>query len=123
MKNTTRNTKSTTISASFEEDVEKRIVDLSKINPISNFDDFESRLSEGRDLAALLKELVCPSWLEQPWYSGSKKIIAPFTCDNLSHEARQGLGWVAMRVESTLMECYQALYGDAAKVDKSEVTK
>jgi hypothetical protein len=120
MKNPTSTTCTTPQTRTFpadEYDFDVRTVNLKEINPVSNFDDFEARLGEAISLAALLKELVSPSWVKHPSYPGSAEIVRPFTSNDLSDPAREGLGYVAMRVESVLMECEEAIF------DKGEVGK
>lgn len=115
MKNTPCTTSQPEASSANEFDYDVRTVNLKEIDPIANFDDFESRLGEAIALSSLLKELVCPSWLKKPRYKGSSEIIAPFTCGELSNEAREGLGYVAIRVESMLMECENAIFCSGSK--------
>lgn len=120
MKNTTCTTTQSEASTANEFDhFYIKTIDPREVNPISNYDQFESRLSEAIALSALLKELVCPSWLKKPLYKGSNEIIAPFTCNELPDEAREGLGYVAGRIESMLMECSAAIYYSG----KKEVSK
>lgn len=119
MKSTTSKTQPTSsiTSATLSKDYNTRTIDCSKIPYLSGYEDPESRINEAICLAALLKELVCPHWIRHPESPGSENILVPFDSTLLEKSAREGLGYIAGRIEDVLRECEQAIYcvGEVSK--------
>ena len=112
MKSTKCSTKpnSSTPVLTLLEDYNKRTIDRSKIPYLRGYPDHESRINEALCLASLLRELICPHWTRHPDHPESK--ILPFDSSLLEPKAREGLGYIAGRIEDVLQECEQAIYGE-----------
>lgn len=127
MKNPTSTTIQSTSSTPTLEELEAAreilTIDRRKIPYNSGFSDYEARLHEAICLSELLKELVAPSHKSYPDHSCQTNTLVPYDSVLLQDKAREGLGYIVLRISDVLQEGFDAIYNREAEVSKSEVSK